>query len=97
MDSFERSYLGSIHNIWAKIPQDLIRVGFDIEWAKITKRCKNSLTGKVDKDNHTKHKVALLVDRMGADEYAIDGFNYNRDNEFETKNNHYDWSLGIKV
>ena len=97
LDSFKRSYLGSIHNIWAKIPQDLIRVGSDIGWAKITKRCKNFLTGKVDKDSHKKRKVALLVDRTGADGYAIDGFKSNRDSEFETKINDYDWSLGIKV
>ena len=98
LDSFKRSYLGSVHNIWVKIPQDLIRVGSRIGWVKITRRCKNFLTGKVDKESHKKRKVALLVDRTGADGYAIDGFESNRHvhNEFETKINNYDWSLGIK-
>ena len=57
----------------------------DIGWPKITDRCKNFLTGNVDKDSHKKRKVALLVDRTGADGYAIDGFKFNRNNEFETK------------
>ena len=97
LDSFKRSYLGSVHNIWVKIPQDLIRVGSRIGWVKITRRCKNFLTGKVDKESHKKRKVALLVDRTGADGYAIDGFQSNRGSEFETRMSNYDWSLEIKV
>ena len=97
LDSFKRSYLGSVHNIWAKIPQDFIRVGSNIGWTKISKRCKNFLTGKVDKGSHKKRKVALLVDKTGVDGCAIDGSKSDQDSEFETNINNYDWSLGIKV
>jgi hypothetical protein len=46
LNSFKRSYLGSIHNIWAKLPQDKLRDGENKGWRKVTKACKNFLMGK---------------------------------------------------
>lgn len=37
----KRSYLGSIHNIWAKLPQDKLRDGKNRGWREVTKACKN--------------------------------------------------------
>ena len=46
LDSFKRSYLGSMHKIWAKLPQTLISEGLSSSWKKVKKRAKGFLTGK---------------------------------------------------
>ena len=46
LNIFKRSYQGSIHGIWAKLPQDLLRVGENHGWEKIKGACKRILTGK---------------------------------------------------
>jgi hypothetical protein len=46
LNAFKRSYLGSIHTIWAKLPHDLLRVGESKGWGKVTKACKRFLMGK---------------------------------------------------
>ena len=43
LDAFKRSYLGSIHHIWARLPQDLIRRGEAKGWLRIKKACKTFL------------------------------------------------------
>ena len=43
LDIFKRSYLGMRHQIWSKIPQELIEVGKNKGWNKIIKRCKRKL------------------------------------------------------
>ena len=35
LDSFKRSYLGSMHKIWAKLPQTLISEGQSSSWKKV--------------------------------------------------------------
>ena len=44
LDQFKRSYLGSIHSIWSKLPQTLITEGQATGWNKIKKRAKMFLT-----------------------------------------------------
>ena len=44
LDAFKRGYLGSIHLIWAKLPQNIIERGRKLGWRKITKACKRHLT-----------------------------------------------------
>ena len=67
LDSFKRSYLGSIHNIWAKMPQEIIRDGREKGWIKITKRSKEFLMGKIKSVSCKKKKVdetqVVKVDR----------------------------------
>ena len=46
LDQFRRSYLGSIHNIWAKLPQSLIEEGKQKSWQAVKSRAKRYLTGK---------------------------------------------------
>ena len=46
LDSFKHSYLGSMHKIWAKLPQTLISEGLSSSWKKVKKRAKGFLTGK---------------------------------------------------
>ena len=46
LDAFKRGYLGSIHHIWAKLPQHVIERGRALGWRNITKTCKLHLTGK---------------------------------------------------
>jgi len=48
LDQYKRSYLGSIHKIWSKLPQTLISEGQVSGWCKIKKRAKQFLTGKWD-------------------------------------------------
>ena len=45
LDSFKRSYLGSMHKIWAKLPHSLISEGQSSSWKKVKKRAKGFLTG----------------------------------------------------
>ena len=40
LDAYKRSYLGCVHHIWSKLPQDVLRIGEESGWSKITKRCK---------------------------------------------------------
>ena len=42
LDIFKRSFLCSIHDIWAKLPQDLelLEIGHKSGWRKISKKCK---------------------------------------------------------
>ena len=62
LDSFKRSYLGSIHSIWAKLPQSLIQLGNNGGWRRITKRCKRFLVDPVlYEEKVMKHK--LLVEK----------------------------------
>jgi hypothetical protein len=46
LNIYKRSYLGSIHEIWSKLPQDMLNIGYDHDWTKITGACKRFLTGK---------------------------------------------------
>ena len=48
LDQYKRSYLGSIHKIWSKLPQTLISEGQVSGWCKIKKRAKQFLTCKWD-------------------------------------------------
>ena len=43
LDSFKRNYIGSIHNIWSKLPQEFIIQGAKVGWCKITTKCKKFL------------------------------------------------------
>ena len=42
--AFDRSYLGSIHKIWRKLPHDLVQKGAKHGWLKIKKGCTVSIT-----------------------------------------------------
>ena len=83
LDSFKTSYIGSIHSIWAKLPQELVNDGRVRGWRSITRRCKKHLLKSGGMANQKTSKQKLLVDRL--------------DIEFETRVKDYDWSLGIKV
>ena len=45
LNIYIRSYLGSIHTIWSKIPQDLILRGKQFGWRKISSKCKRFFKG----------------------------------------------------
>ena len=47
LDIYIRSYLGSIHKIWSRLPLSLLMKGEKYGWQKITKKCKEFITGKV--------------------------------------------------
>ena len=79
LDSFKRSYIGSIHFIWAKLPRELVNDGRVRGWRSITRRCKKHLkSGGMANQKTSKQK--LLVDRL--------------DIGFETRVKDYDWSFG---
>jgi len=63
LDQFKRSYLGSIHQIWAKIPQTLIAEGQKKSWQSIKSRTKKFLTGQwqpsTAKPGSKKHKQTI--------------------------------------
>ena len=46
LDSFKSSYLGSIHKIWSRLPQSLVREGLSSNWSKIKSRAKKFCIGK---------------------------------------------------
>ena len=46
LEQYRRSYLGSVHCIWAKLPQTLIQEGERKSWKSIKTRAKQFLTGK---------------------------------------------------
>ena len=50
LDIFKRSYLGSIHKIWSRLPLSLLMKGEKYGWRKITKKCKEFITGKTEMD-----------------------------------------------
>ena len=52
--TFDNSYLGCIHKIWERLPQDLVEKGAAFGWLKITKQCKLHITGKEIKKNDLK-------------------------------------------
>ena len=51
--SFDRIYLGCIHKIWKKLPNELVQKGAKYGWLKIKKSCTISITKglKVKKGN----------------------------------------------
>jgi hypothetical protein len=102
LDAFKRSYLGSIHHIWAKLPQSLVREGEKRGWSKVTKRCKLHLMGKQakQKSSDKRQKIAKQKVRVADnvnDGFDIGGFKANRVSEFEVDIKDYDMSLRIKV
>ena len=102
MPTLKRSYLGSIHQIWAKLPQELVRDGEKFGWEKITKRCKLHPMGKQAKKKAPGKRVKIakqkvkLTDNIN-DGFDIGGFEANRVCEFEVDIKKYDVSLRIKV
>ena len=83
---FDRSYLGSIHKIWKKLPQSLVKKGATVGWLKIKEGCKFKfstllITRKQKKTKRFKNAVKAPV----YDEFAIDGFKASRTSEFEIK------------
>ena len=46
LDSFKSSYLGSIHKIWSRLPQSLVREGLSSNWSRIKSRAKKFCIGK---------------------------------------------------
>jgi hypothetical protein len=42
--SYDRSYLGSIHKIWKRLPNELVKEGSKQGWLKIKKSCTMSIT-----------------------------------------------------
>ena len=46
LNSFKSSYLGSIHKIWSRLPQRLVREGLSTNWSRIKSRAKKFFTGK---------------------------------------------------
>ena len=102
LDAYKRSYLGCVHHIWSKLPQDVLRIGEKSGWSKITKRCKLHLMGKQPKCRAegkrvktTKQKVRV-TDNVN-DGFDIGGFKINRVCEFEVDIKNYNMSLEIKV
>ena len=97
LDAFKRSYLGSIHHIWAKLPQSLVREGEKRGWSKVTKRCKLHLMGKQakQKSSDKRQKIAKqkvrVTDNVN-DGFDIGGFKANRVCEFEVDIKDYDMS-----
>ena len=68
LDAFKRGYLGSIHLIWRKLPQELVRQGMEHGWLKIKKSCSMHLTSKVAKqETHKRAKIAKKV--VGVNDY----------------------------
>ena len=53
LDIFKDSYLGCIHKIWERLPMHLLTKGHQHGWRKITKQCKDHITGKT----HPKSKL----------------------------------------
>ena len=102
LDAFKRGYLGSIHQIWAKLPQHNIKRGEEFGWRKITKDCKLFLTGKTSKcrkmlkNNRPKNmEDAKGVIGVNGGVEAIGDFQI--DNKFEREMNSLAMSLQIKV
>ena len=102
LDAFKRSYLGSIHHIWAKLPQSLVREGEKRGWSKVTKRSKLHLMGKQPKQKSSDKRQKIAKQKVRVtdnvnDGFDIGGFKANRVCEFEVDIKDYDMSLKIKV
>jgi len=88
LDAYKRGYLGSIHLIWRKLPQELVKQGMEHGWLKIKKSCSMHLTGKTtEHKTNKKTKIAKKVVKVGDvdDGFTIDGFKVGRTNEFEVE------------
>ena len=88
LDAYKRGYLGSIHLIWRKLPQELVKQGMEHGWLKIKKSCSMHLTGKTTEHRtNKKTKIAKKVVKVGDvdDGFTIDGFKVGRTNEFEVE------------
>ena len=46
LNSFKSSYLGSIHKIWSRLSQSLVREGLSTNWSRIKSSAKKIFTGK---------------------------------------------------
>ena len=79
--SFDRSYLGCIHKIWKKLPNELVQKGAKDGWLKIKKSCTITITKglKIKKGNKRAIKTPVL------DGFTIGGFKASRTSEFENK------------
>ena len=96
-----KSYLGCIHHVWSKLPQDVLRIGEKNGWSKITKRCKLHLMGKQPKCRAAGKRVKITKQKVrvtnGIDDgFDIGGFKTNRVCEFEVEIKNYDMSLKKK-
>ena len=63
LDGFKRGYIGSIHQIWSKIPQEIIRRGEELGWLRIKKACKSFLTGKMKEEESVQNKKSKSTER----------------------------------
>ena len=61
LDIYKRSYLGSIHKIWSRLPVGLLTKGEKHGWQKITGKCKEFITGKVKPPKVKPPKVKKIV------------------------------------
>ena len=97
LDAYKRGYLGSIHQIWAKLPHEITEQGSKVGWKKITKACKLFLTNKNKKVivKNRKPKITKDVKVVNGGFDAIDDFII--DNKFEKEMNNLNLSLQIKV
>ena len=55
LNAYKRSYLGTIHSIWAKIPQDIIKRRQEFDWKKSQEHASASSSGKTMKTNTGKN------------------------------------------
>lgn len=55
-NQYSRSIGGRAADVWAKIPNDILKVGESDGWQKITKQCQRFLTGKKLADRHSEKK-----------------------------------------
>ena len=60
LDAYKRSYLGCVHHVWSKLPQDVLMIGEKNVRSKITKRCKLHLMGKQPKCRAAGKRVKLI-------------------------------------
>ena len=57
LESYKQSYLGSIHEIWAKLPQSLVSEGKEKSWQSIRVRAKRFMVGKWSPKLNTQNKM----------------------------------------
>jgi hypothetical protein len=43
LDIFKRSFFGQLPRIWAKLPQEILKIGESKAWRKVSKSCKNHI------------------------------------------------------
>ena len=82
--SFDRSYLGCIHKIWKKLPNELVQKGANVGWLKIKKSCTISITKglKIKKGSKKAIKTPIkmdspLVDKFSRTKFWINRLNYS--------------------